>query len=194
MSADPSPLVLVVDVGTSSVRGALYDARAQRLEATAAHEPHAMVGGPDGAAEAPADDVAACVERVVDAVLAASGGAAGRIAAVGLDTLAATLVGVEASGRPATPIYTYADSRSPEDALALRGDMDDEAVLQRTGCPLHTAYWPARLRWLRLTSASSRPVAREPTPATPDTRAVEYGRRSFQTPCNPPPRCSVPKD
>ncbi len=149
MTADPSPLVLVVDVGSSSVRGALYDARAQRLEASAAHEPHALAVGADGAAEAPADDVAACVERVIDAVLGASGGAGGRVAAVGLDTLAATLIGADDSGRPVTPIYTYADSRSPEDVEALRREMDGDAVLQRTGCPIHTAYWPARLRWLR---------------------------------------------
>jgi gluconokinase len=149
MTADPSPLVLVVDVGTSSVRGALYDARTQRLELTAAHESHALAVGADGAAEAPADDVAACVERVIDAVLGASEGDGARIAAVGLDTLAATLVGADDSGRPATPIYTYADSRSSEDVEALRREMDAAAVLQRTGCPVHTAYWPARLRWLR---------------------------------------------
>jgi gluconokinase len=149
MTADPSPLVLVIDIGTSSVRGALYDARAQRLEATTAREPHAMVGGPDGSSEAAADDVAACVERVVDAVLAASGGSAARITGVGLDTLAATLVGADDAGRPLTPLYTYADNRSPEDVEELRAEMDGEAVLQRTGCPLHTAYWPVRLRWLR---------------------------------------------
>jgi len=143
------PLVLAIDVGTSSVRGALYDARARRLEETAAHEAHPLVAGPDGAVEAPADELAACVERVVDAVLAAAGGAAREVAAVGLDTLASTLVGVDAAGRAATPLYTYADSRPAEEVRELRRELDGEAVLQRTGCPLHAAYWPARLRWLR---------------------------------------------
>ena len=148
MTADFSPLVLVIDVGTSSVRGALYDARAQRLEGTAAHESHPLAVGPDGASEVPAEELAACVERVVDAVLAA-GGAARPIAAVGMDTLAATLLGLDAIGRPVTPVYTYADSRARDEVLELRRELDEAAVRDRTGCPLHTAYWPARLRWLR---------------------------------------------
>jgi gluconokinase len=141
--------VLAIDVGTSSVRAALYDARAQRLEETAAHEAHPLVPGAEGAVEAPAEELAACVERVVDAVLAAAGATAGPIDAVGLDTLASTLVGAEASGRAATPLYTYADARPAREVGELRGELDGEAVRQRTGCPLHAAYWPARLRWLR---------------------------------------------
>ncbi|HZM50754.1 MAG TPA: FGGY family carbohydrate kinase, partial [Vicinamibacteria bacterium] len=127
------PLVLAIDVGTSSVRGALYDARARRLEEAAAHEAHPLVAGPDGAVEAPADELAACVERVVDAVLAAAGGAAREVAAVGLDTLASTLVGLDAAGRAATPLFTYADSRPAEEVRELRRELDGEAVLQRTG-------------------------------------------------------------
>jgi gluconokinase len=141
-------------VGTSSVRGALYDGRALRLEETAAHESHPLIAGPDGAVEAPADELAACVERVVDAVLAAAGGDARKVAAVGLDTLASTLLGADASGRAVTPLYTYADTRPADDVRELRRELDGEAVLQRTGCPLHAAYWPARLRWLRRTRAA----------------------------------------
>ena len=148
MTGRPSPLVLALDVGTSSVRGALYDARARRREDSAAHEAHPLVAGPDGAVEAPADELAACVERVLDGVLAAAG-SAGTIAAVGLDTLASTLVGADAAGRAVTPVYTYADSRPAEDVEAMRRELDGAEVLQRTGCPLHAAYWPARLRWLK---------------------------------------------
>lgn len=152
--AGAPPLVLALDVGTSSVRGALYDGRALRLEETAAHESHPLIAGPDGAVEAPADELAACVERVVDAVLAAAGGDGRKVAAVGLDTLASTLLGADASGRAVTPLYTYADTRPADDVRELRRELDGEAVLQRTGCPLHAAYWPARLRWLRRTRAA----------------------------------------
>lgn len=62
-----------------------------------------------------------------------AGGA--RIRAVGLATMAATLLDIDASGQPTTPVYTYADSRDPR-AVA-------------TGTPLHPAYWPVRLTWLR---------------------------------------------
>jgi gluconokinase len=149
------PLVLAVDVGTSSVRGAIYDARARRLEDTAAHQPHALGAGADGAAEGSAEELAACVERVIDAVLAAAGGAPGPPAAVAVDTLATTTVGLDDGGKPVTPLYTYADNRSRDDVTELRRELDAAVVRQRTGCPLHTAYWPARLRWLRRV----RPVA-----------------------------------
>ena len=148
-SDDARPLVLAIDIGTSSVRGALYDARAHRLEETAAHEAHALTSDASGAAEAPAEEMAACVERVVDAVLASAGGAAGTVEAVAMATLAATALGVDGQNRAVTPVYTYADSRAADDVRALRRELDAAAVRQRTGCPLHTAYWPARLRWLR---------------------------------------------
>jgi len=143
------PLVLAIDVGTSSVRAALYDARARRLEDTAAHAEHVLRPDAAGAAEAPAEEIAACVEQVVDAALAACGRTDGGIEAVALDTLAATTVGVDGAGRAVTPLYTYADSRAKDDVVALRKTLDNAAVRQRTGCPLHTAYWPARLLWLR---------------------------------------------
>jgi gluconokinase len=149
------PLVLAIDVGTSSVRGALYDARAHRLDGTAAQEPHSLAATADGAAEAPGEEMAACVERVIDAVLASAGGAAGAVEAVGMATLAATVLGVDGEGRPVTPLYTYADNRARDDVEDLRRTLDTAAVRQRTGCPLHTAYWPARLRWLRRTQPAA---------------------------------------
>jgi gluconokinase len=154
------PLVLAVDVGTSSVRGALYDARAHRLEATAAHEAHALGAGPDGAAEGPAEEMAACVERVIDAVLASAGAAPGPPAALAMATLATTTLGVDDDGHPVTPLYTYADNRSRDDVAELRRELDAAALRQRTGCPLHTAYWPARLRWLRRTRPAAAARAR----------------------------------
>jgi len=154
------PLVLAIDVGTSSVRAGLYDARAHRVLGTAAPEPHSLAGGADGGAEASAEELAACVERVVDEVLASARGVAGPIAAVGMDTLAATLLGVDGEGRPVTPVYTYADSRSHDDVLDLRRELDAAAVRQRTGCPVHTAYWPGRLRWLHRTQPDAAARAR----------------------------------
>src|SRR4029077_14437491 len=56
-------------------------------------------------------------------------------------------------GRPLTPLYTYADDRAQEDVAALRRQLDVSAVYQRTGCHLHTAYLPARFRWLRRTQS-----------------------------------------
>ncbi len=62
------------------------------------------------------------------------------------------LLGLDDKRRPLTPVYTWADSRCRSDAEQLRGELPEETILQRTGCMLRFAYWPAKLRWLRRTN------------------------------------------
>ena len=143
--------VVVLDVGSSSVKGALYDERARLVAGTLAREASPIHPRPDGAAEGDAADLVRRVDRVLDRVMKTAGKRAARVRAVGLDVLAITLCGVDDGGRPLTPLYTYADDRAREDVAALRRQLDAPSVYQRTGCPLHTAYLPARFRWLRRT-------------------------------------------
>ena len=42
----------------------------------------------------------------------------------------------------------WADTRSEGEAQLLRAALDDEELHARTGCHLHSSYWPAKLRWL----------------------------------------------
>jgi gluconokinase len=143
--------VVALDVGSTSIKGALYDAQARLVRGTLAREASPIGPRPGGASEGDAAKLVRRVERVLDRVMAAAGKRASRVRAVGLDVLTITLCGVDAEGRPLTPLYTYADDRAREDVAALRRELDVAAVYQRTGCPLHTAYLPARFRWLRRT-------------------------------------------
>lgn len=145
------PFVLAIDVGSSSVRATLFDAGARPVEGVTSREAHTLHYAADGAAEEIPEHVSESVDRVIDAVLKAAGPLAGEIAAVGMDTLASTVLGVGSKGDPVTPIYSYADTRPGREAQALRQDLDMGAVHQRTGCPLHSAYLPARLLWLTRT-------------------------------------------
>lgn len=145
------PLVLAIDIGSSSVRAGLYDAQAHVVEGTEVRRDHLLHVTADGGVEDLAEHVQACVEGAVDAVLDQAGSAKKHIAAVAMDTMAATVLGVGRDGEPITPIYTYADARGREDAEELRRELDVRAVYHRTGCPQHTAYLPARLRWARRT-------------------------------------------
>ena len=49
----------------------------------------------------------------------------------------------------ATPVYSWADTRSVGAVEALRARVDEKAYHARVGCRLHTSYLPARLWWLR---------------------------------------------
>jgi gluconokinase len=59
------------------------------------------------------------------------------------------LLGLGADGRPRTPVYSWADTRSAGAVEALRLRVDEKAYHARVGCRLHTSYLPARLWWLR---------------------------------------------
>lgn len=140
---------LILDMGSSSVRARLVDDRARPIDGATASHTHTFATALDGQATADADDLRAALENCIDAVLAHP--AASEIRAVGMATFVGNLVGLDADGAPVTPVYTYADTRSAFYAQSLVAEVDEAAVIQRTGCRLHSAYHPAKLRWLART-------------------------------------------
>ena len=93
------------------------------------------------------DQVTTEVEEVLDAATN-DPRLATRIAGVAMDTSAASLIAVDKAGRPLTPCLTYADSRSAHAVTALRQELDEQAIHQRSGTRLHTSYHAPCLRWL----------------------------------------------
>ena len=116
-------------------------------------EYHARVTA-DGGVEHDAPRLLEAAASCIDAVLPA----ARDVAAVGISTFWHGLLGFDAAGRPATPLYMYSDTRSAGEAEALGRRLDEAAVRARTGCPLHTSYWPAKLRWLAAGPSTVRPA------------------------------------
>lgn len=149
------PLVLTLDIGSSSVRAMLYDRDARWLKGVEAREAYALHTGLDGAVVADVVLIADQVAQVIDALLNLAGPLASHIGAVGMDTLVSNVLGVDERGRPVTPMFTYADTRSAEDVAWLQEHLGDsaKAVYERTGCPMHTAYLPGRFLWLQRTRA-----------------------------------------
>jgi gluconokinase len=153
--AEP-PFVLAVDVGTSSIRVALYDARAREVEGTQARTLRGFRITPDGGAEMDADDSVAEVARVIDAALASlPSQLTSHVEALALACFWHSLVGVDRAGRAVTPVFGWADTRAARFAERLREEADEGETHARTGCRLHASYWPAKLLWLR----TERPAA-----------------------------------
>ena len=153
-----SPFVLALDVGSTASRGDVYDAAGQPVEGGRQKVSHAFQTSADGASEIDPDQVVDELGQIITDLAVEP--LQGRIAGVALDTFASSLVGVDADGRAVTPCYTYADSRCGAQATALRRELDEEEVQQRTGCRLHSSYLPARLRWLRETDPDRFATAR----------------------------------
>ncbi|HEY2996266.1 MAG TPA: gluconokinase [Methylomirabilota bacterium] len=139
-------MVIALDVGTSSARAALYDARGHAVQGRFHQIAYEPITSRDGGVEHDPRVLLDAATGCLDAVARAA--RHDDVQAVGVTTFWHGLLGFDAEHRAVTPIFTWADSRSAADAELLRGALDETALHGRTGCHLHSAYWPAKLRWL----------------------------------------------
>ena len=141
--------VLAVDVGSSSTRALLFDAQGNAVPGVKAQIAYPQAAGADEAHPTDADALVDLTCTAIDAALRLAGDRAGQIRAVATDTFWHSLIAVGADGHALTPVMTWADKHSHAAVEQMRGELDGDALHQRTGAPLHTSYWPAKLRWLR---------------------------------------------
>ena len=77
-----APFVLAIDVGSSSVKAALFDSRARMLGHTAVRIAHRIHPTRDGGVEEAPDHLVSNVEEAVDGVMRRAGAEAELVAAV----------------------------------------------------------------------------------------------------------------
>ena len=58
-----------------------------------------------------------------------------------------SLFPLDKHGAPLAPAMTWADQRASAKVQALQQKFDPEVLQERTGCPLQSSYFPARLLW-----------------------------------------------
>ena len=141
-----------LDIGTSSVRALLFDSEARQVPGVEVHLPYQPNVARDGTYETDPGRLLGLVSTAVDGLLHEAGARRRkRILAVGVSTFWHGLLAADESGRPLTPLYLWADTRSWRQSDELGGKLDADAVHQRTGCRIHPTYWPAKLLWLKAT-------------------------------------------
>ena len=126
--------VLALDVGTSSVRACRFDETA---------EERGLLARRDYPGENDPRRVLAYARAVIE-----EAGGADRVDAVGASCFGHSLLALDSRGRPLTPILSWRDTRSAAAADLLLRRVDNAGVHARTGCQIHTSYWPAKLAWL----------------------------------------------
>ena len=141
-----SARVLSVDLGSSSVRAELYDGSGTREEGTETQLGYELEYTPDGGVVKDADELLGLVVRAIDGALSNAGDSP--VSGVAMSTFWHSVLGLDREGRPTTPVLTWADRRAAGAARELRESLDEAAVHRRTGCVLHSSYWPAKLLWL----------------------------------------------
>ena len=147
LSQAVSPLVLAMDIGSTSSRAAVHDALARPVVGHQTEAKHRFHEASDGTSEIDADAMVAEISGLIGETV--QGLPASSIAAVAMDTFASSLVCVDDHGGALTPCISYADARSAGHIAALAERLGSERVHQLTGVRLHTSYLPARLAWLR---------------------------------------------
>jgi gluconokinase len=142
------PFILSLDIGTSSVRAALFDRLGRAVQGMESRQVHEIGVTPEGAAEADPDglleEVFGCLDRLLDL----ADRLPIRIEGVAACTLVNNILGVDENNRAITPLTTYADTRGEEEVPRLKSVFDETVVHDRTGCRFHSSYLPARFGWL----------------------------------------------
>jgi gluconokinase len=135
--------VLAIDIGTSSIRAALYGPSLQPVR-RATQVRYRWRHGSDGSVEAAPAAIEKAVAQAIDGAL---DGVTTRVEAVAIAAFWHSLLGVDAQGRAVTSVIPWSDTRSARQVGSMRERLDERAIHARTGCRIHSTYWPARLQW-----------------------------------------------
>ncbi|MDQ3179458.1 MAG: gluconokinase [Acidobacteriota bacterium] len=150
MSKNPkSPIVLALDIGTSSVRSALYDCQANVLPATMVKNERAVKLTEDGGAFIDSAEAFSQVVKAIDDVLKKCPAEVAETDYVAASCFWHSLIGIDGNGEATTPVFTWAETRPARYVQKLRDKLDEAATHNRTGCRFHSSYWTAKLLWLR---------------------------------------------
>lgn len=138
------PIMLGIDVGTTSVKVLAADIEGKNICAEDAsyplHQPQA------GYREQDPQEILEAVHKTVKAVLNQLDQA---IAGVSFSTAMHSLLAVDEAGKPITPMLTWADTRSQKYAEELRNTPLGDKIYQRGGAPIHAMLPLCKIAWLR---------------------------------------------
>ncbi len=146
---DNTPLVLALDVGSSSCRLALCGSDSLPEDDLLVQVPYRPRLSLDGGAVLDPERLLTAIVGGLDLLYRRAGPRASRVRAAGISAFWHSLVGVSDQGTPSTPIYLWLDRRGAEQAQALRDRLDEKTFHAVTGCVFHPSYPMVKLAWLR---------------------------------------------
>jgi gluconokinase len=144
--------IMVVDIGTSSIKTSLFDINAKNIPKMSVKTYHKIKTRIDGTSEANPENLRLLVEKSIDLILEKSIDVVDDIIAVSFDSMASTLLGIDQEGKAITPVFTYADTRSYEQVEKIKLELNESILHDHTGVMQHTSYVPAQIMWLQETN------------------------------------------
>lgn len=146
------PLVMAIDVGSSSIRAGLFDRAGRPRRGSFAQVAYPSTVDAVGGVSVELDLLVEVLAATLDRLVTRAGTALSGVAGVGISCFLHSVAGLDGAGRPITPLLTWADTTSARQAADLRTRLDEPSLWQETGCPLHASYWPAKILRLRASS------------------------------------------
>ncbi len=153
--------VLAIDIGTSSARASIFNSSGAAITPTFSQRSYSVEVDSTGRATLDPAHLTSAVSACIDDALCAfarHSPQGAKIDAIGTSCFWHSLLGISGNENmgysAATPIFTWADSRSRSSATALRSRLNEREIHARTGCMLRSSFWPAKLLWLTTTSLS----------------------------------------
>ena len=143
------PIFLALDIGTSSVRSALYDCEANVLPETMVKNERLLNATQDGGFEIDADEAFSQIAQAIDDVLAKCPESTQKIEYSATSSFWHSILGIDKNGNPTTKVFAWAETRPAKYIQNLRDELNESETHNRTGCRFHSSYWTAKLTWLR---------------------------------------------
>ena len=172
-------LILAVDIGSSSVRAAFFDHAGNLLSRTFVKIERKLKATASGGSEIDADAAFRQVVAAIDGSLEKA--PKGEVTHVASCTFWHSLMGIDAAGKPTTPVYGWADNQSRDHVVTLRKKLDERETHNRTGARFHSSFWPAKIHWLQ----GRNPTGREGAPLLRGTPATARVSASDHVNLNP---------
>lgn len=136
-----------LDIGTTSVKAAIFDAAGTCL-GQAAHD-YALATPAVDRVELDPELYWQAAQDVIRRTVSASGVAPEAIAAIGVSSQGETLITVDAAGQPIYPALVWLDNRARAEAAELAQRLEP-GVYARTGIPAVNPTWTAcKIAWIR---------------------------------------------
>lgn len=141
-------LILALDVGTTSLKGALFTATGEMV-CTCLHEYHLEKPEPD-IVELDPEIYWEAAKSVIAGILRESQAVPASITALGVTSQGETLIVLDRQGKPLRKAIVWLDNRAKAGAEAIRARFGREQVYHVTGQQDIAPGWPAaKILWLR---------------------------------------------
>ncbi len=141
--------VIGVDIGTSSCRAVVFSLQLQQLAQAGKEYP--IYSPVPGSAEQDPDEIYDAVVEVIAASIKDSGLRPQQIAGIGFAAVKHSIIPLDAKQKRLSRAWAWPDLRSRPQAQAL---LDASPLFyQQSGCPIHSIYWPAKIKHLQQLAA-----------------------------------------